>query len=90
MYIPTAQHLSILDNAGEITLAHFTMGWSIHCAVAYRKKLQSVFKKFFAPLARASKFVLCAVANSNKRPLTELCGLQAIKIIIANSCIVAL
>jgi len=42
--------------------------------VAYKEKQLSNRKNFSAPLAIDSQFVHSAVANSNKRPLTELCA----------------
>jgi hypothetical protein len=35
-----------------------------HSALPTEKKTQPVFKKFNAPLATVSKFVLCAVASN--------------------------
>jgi hypothetical protein len=64
---------------------------SVHCALAYREKQHSGFEMAIAILEKDSKFVHSAVANNctyvvDKRPLSELCVLLAIRILIANSC----
>jgi hypothetical protein len=75
-------------NRAQGIIAQLPISESIHCTVAYtyREKQHSGCKKFHAPLATASKVVLSSVANNcivNKRRLTELCALLAIRILIA-------
>jgi hypothetical protein len=55
-----------LSNAIGI-IAQFQISRSIYCALAYREKQHSVFKKFTAPLETVSKFVHNAIANSRKK-----------------------
>jgi hypothetical protein len=53
-------------NRATSIIAQFPISRSVHCTLAYREKQNSGFKKFTAPLATPSKFVLCATNLCSK------------------------